>query len=234
MNAKQMQIEFERRLQLISPDLTIDNKPTSDTIFSFLNAATERYIYICFVGDDQLEGFTRGFKKNTDAIKSLLVDIELFQSGQTFAGFPRFRLPFNDNDEYLLYVKSNSKVRGTYKQYSTEVLVENEMVKYEDLAKYQTTAYNKPIIIKPAVALFSDYVTNYNYLVVAVDSYTTLDSVVLTYYRKPRKFNTITGSNIVSQCELPESEHNNIVELAVDMFISENKYKLAARNSNEQ
>ena len=37
-----MQMEFERRIQLISPDLIIDEKPNSDLIFSILNEAQDR------------------------------------------------------------------------------------------------------------------------------------------------------------------------------------------------
>ena len=39
MSPREMQIEVERRLQLISPTLAIDNKLPSDTILSFINEA---------------------------------------------------------------------------------------------------------------------------------------------------------------------------------------------------
>ena len=92
------------------------------------------------------------------------------------------------------------------------------------------TAYNTPIVRQPAVALISDPTTKYMYMEVVVDAYTTLSGVILTYYRKPLRINTTTG---VSKCELPESVHSEIVDLAVNMFITEGKYRLQTKPSNQ-
>ena len=99
------------------------------------------------------------------------------------------------------------------------------------LDKFIKTAYNTPIIRQPAVALVSDPTTKYNYIEVAVDAYTTLGNVTLTYYRKPLRFNTTNGA---SKCELPESIHSEIVDLAVNMFITEGKYRLQVKQPNNQ
>ena len=203
-------MEFERRLQLISPDLTIENKPNSDLIFSILNEAQDRYVMMNYVGDDQMEIETNTQTRNTDSIKSLLVERELTQSGSTSNGIARYRLPYSTTDEYFLYVHSVSKVKGTYKQYTTETKVDNQLVKYRDLPKFMKTAYNTPIVRQPAVALISDPTTKYMYMEVVVDAYTTLSGVILTYYRKPLRFNTTTGA---SKCELPESVHSEICYL---------------------
>ena len=69
-------MEFERRIQLISPDLIIDEKPNSDLIFSILNEAQDRYVMMNYVGDDQMETETNIHTRNTDSIKSLLVEKE--------------------------------------------------------------------------------------------------------------------------------------------------------------
>lgn len=220
-----------RRIQLISPDLIIENKPNSDLLFSILNEAQDRYLVMNYVGDDQLETETNSHTKNTDSIKSLLVEKELTATSTTVNGFTRYRLPYLANEEYFLYVHSMSKVKGTYKQLKDFVKVDNQLVKYRDLGKFVKTAYNTPIIRKPAVALVSDPVTKYMYMEVAVDNYTTLGNVILTYYRKPVRFNVIGGAD---KCELPESVHSEIVDLAVDMFITEGKYRLQAKQSNNK
>lgn len=231
MTAKEMQSEFERRIQLISPDLTIENKPNSDLVFSILNAAQDRYVTMNHIGDDQLLPETNMHSKNTDSIKSLLVEKELVSGGLTTNGFTRYRLPYNEAEEYFLYVHSVSKVKGTYKNYTNYVNVDNQLVKYRDLPKYMQTAYNTPIVRQPAVALVSDPTTKYMYLEVAIDKYTTIGNVVLTYYRKPLRFNTNGGA---SKCELPESVHSEIVDLAVDIFITEGKYRLQTKPSNNE
>ena len=167
---------------------------------------------------------------DSGAIGNGIIEKELTSSGITTNGYYRFRLPYSTNDEYFLYVHSTSKVKGTYKQYTTYVNVDNILVKYKDLPKFMKTAFNSPIVRKPAVALVSDPTTKYMYLEVVIDNYTTLSSVVLTYYRKPLRFNTTTGA---SKCELPESVHSEIVDLAVNMFITEGKYRLQTKSSNQ-
>ena len=231
MDSKSMQIEFERRIQLIDPQLIINEKPNSDLIFSILNEAQDRYVMMNYVGDDQLEVETNSQTKNTDSIKSLLVEKELTPSSVTINGFTRYRLPYSSTDEYFLYVHSYSKVKGTYKQYKDYVKVDNQLVKYRDLGKFIKTAYNTPIIRQPAVALISDPTTKYMYMEVATDEYTTLGNVILTYYRKPLRFNTTNGA---SKCELPESVHSEIVDLAVNMFITEGRYRLQVKPSNNE
>ena len=67
-----MQIEFERRVQLIDPQLIINEKPNSDLIFSILNEAQDRYVMMNYVGDDQLEVETNSQTKNTDSINILI------------------------------------------------------------------------------------------------------------------------------------------------------------------
>lgn len=231
MDSRTMQIEFERRIQLIDPQLIINEKPNSDLIFSILNEAQDRYVMMNYVGDDQLEVETNSQTKNTDSIKSLLVEKELTPSSVTINGFTRYRLPYSSTDEYFLYVHSFSKVKGTYKQYKDYVKVDNQLVKYRDLGKFIKTAYNTPIIRQPAVALISDPTTKYMYMEVATDEYTTLGNVTLTYYRKPLRFNTTNGA---SKCELPESVHSEIVDLAVNMFITEGRYRLQVKPSNNE
>jgi hypothetical protein len=66
------------------------------------------------------------------------------------------------------------------------------------------------------------------YLNVIHDEYTTIKKVDLVYYRKPKKFDVIgvDGVNVLDHCELPENVHMEIVEGAVEMFITEAKYRL--------
>ena len=127
MDSKNMQIEFERRVQLIDPSLIITNKPNSDLIFSILNEAQDRYVMMNYVGDDQMEAETNIHTRNTDSIKSLLVEKDLTPVGLTSNGFTRYKLPDSTTDEYFLYVHSFSKVKGTYKQYTDFVKVDKEV-----------------------------------------------------------------------------------------------------------
>ena len=57
----------------MNPDFELKEKLTSDTIFSFLNAYTERYVRINYLQEDQVLDGTRAQKKNADALKGLIV-----------------------------------------------------------------------------------------------------------------------------------------------------------------
>ena len=45
-------MEFERRITLMNPSFELKEKISSDTIFSFLNAYTERYVRMNYLQED--------------------------------------------------------------------------------------------------------------------------------------------------------------------------------------
>ena len=77
------------------------------------------------------------------------------------------------------------------------------------------------------------------YINIIHDVYTTIEQLDLVYYRKPKRFDVIgvDNVNVLKECELPENVHMEIVEGAVEMFITEAKYRLAGtsdrRRNNE-
>lgn len=75
MNSRAMQIEFERRITLMNPNFELAEKLTSDTIFSFLNAYTERYVRLNYLQEDAVQDGTRAQKKNADALKGLITRV---------------------------------------------------------------------------------------------------------------------------------------------------------------
>ena len=113
MSAREMQIEFERRITLMNDTLKIEDKVTSDTIFSFLNAYTKRYVKQIYLSFDNAEFKTRVHNSNIDSIKSLLVRdiISKVSNSSSDTYTDSFLLPEN----YFLYVRSNSLVTSTYK-----------------------------------------------------------------------------------------------------------------------
>lgn len=233
-----MQIEFERRVDLISPDLVIESKPNSETIFSFLNAAQDRYVKINYLGDDQTANDSHAFMRNVDSIKSLLIQEPLTEYIFSTEGFRKYTLPEQANKKFFLYVSSSSYVDQQYSTYRssavTPELVINKLIKPQDLDKYKTTAHNTPIIREPGAVVISDPQSKEDYLLLATDKYTIIQDVVLTYYRKPLRINTFHGEGISDECELPESVHSEIVDMAVEMFITEAKYRLNAKQPIER
>lgn len=226
MKARDMQIEFERRVTLINNDLKLNEKLTSDTIFSFLNAYTKRYVREAYLSNDSVDYNTRAQKRSIDAIKSLLKREVINKTKNIHSDdfTESFLLP----KDYFLYVKSNSIVTSTYKhqELPNSLAIPNDIITAEDSNKVITTPFNHVILRTPQVVLHTD--DNDVYVNVIHDKYTNMVQLDLMYYRLPKEFNVLNvdGINVLDHCELPESTHMEIVEGAVEMFITEAKHRL--------
>lgn len=229
-----MQKEFERRVTLMNPALIINEKLTSDTIFSFLNAYTKRYVKQIYLSADQTPQNTRAQKKSIDSIKSLITRkvIEKTENDNSDHYTDSFILP----DDYFLYIRSNSLVKSTYRseELHNSEPIPNDLIDIEAASKIITTPHNHIILRHPQVIMHSD--DDQIYLNVIHDKYTTIDQVDLIYYRMPKEFNVLNvdDKNILSYCELPESTHMEIIEGAVDMFVTEAKYRLNLKQDKQQ
>lgn len=238
-----MQREFERRITLMNPAFELKEKLTSDTIFSFLNAFTERYVRMNYLAEDNVADNTRAQKKNQDALKGLitrtLLELDTKDDKNTDKTSDRVVLP----DDYFLYIRSNSLISKNYKieeelsPESSYVVTPNKTIAEDDVEKIITTYYDKPILLNPYVVLNKGNnadVTKKLYLNIIHDEYTTIKKVDLVYYRRPKRFDVIgvDGVDVLDHCELPENVHMEIVEGAVEMFITEAKYRLNMRSNN--
>ena len=221
----------------MNPDFELKEKLTSDTIFSFLNAYTERYVRINYLQEDQVLDGTRAQKKNADALKGLIVrglyEVSTKDANNTDKVSDRVKLP----EDYFLYIRSNSMISKNYK-IETEisnptdyVITPNKTIREDDVEKIISTYYNKAIMLNPYVVLNAgnNADTQKNiYINIIHDEYTVIKKLDLVYYRKPKKFDVIgvDGVNVLNKCELPDNVHMEIVEGAVEMFITEAKYRL--------
>lgn len=243
MDARTMQVEFERRITLMNPDFELKEKVTSDTIFSFLNAYTERYVRLNYLQEDAVQDGTRAQKKNQDAIKGLVVRgiypvIEDKYNSDKLSD--RAVLPA----DYFLYIRSNSILSKNYKleneieDETQYVITPNKTIREDDAERVISTYYNKAIMLNPYVVLNAGNNTDAEknlYINLIHDEYTIIKKVDLVYYRKPKRFDVIgvDGVKVLDHCELPENVHMEIVEGAVEMFITEAKYRLATKQQND-
>lgn len=246
MTAREMQVEFERIIILMNPEFELKDKLTSDTIFAFLNSAQERFIRNNYLQEDTVQDGTRAQKKNADSLKGLITRVLSVVTTQdtnnTDKTTDRVTLP----TDYFLYIRSNSMISKNYKL-DTEItdptkylITPNKTIREDDVEKIISSFDNRPILRNPYVVLNagnSADVTPAVYLNVIHDLYTIVKKLDLVYYRKPKRFDVIDVDNItiLGTCELPENVHREIVELAVEMFITEAKYRLNMKQpSNEQ
>lgn len=229
-----MQKLFETKVSLIDPTLKIEQKLTSDVIFQFLNAYTQRYVKDVYLQGDNVQDDTRAQKGNIDAIKSLITRKQLIDqvdTRNTDMYVKQYTLPEN----YFLYIRSNSLVTSTYQNEKLNNIgvIPNQIISEEDAEKVITTPYNQIILRQPCVVMMSN--KNNSCMNVIHDRFTTIDSVDLIYYRLPKPFNVIgvDNTNVLDYCELSDSVHNEIVDGAVEMFITEAKYRLNVKQDNK-
>ena len=245
MKAREMQVEFERRIQLMNPNFELTEKLTSDTIFSFLNAYCERFVRNNYLQEDMVQDGTRQQKKNADALKGLITRQTLViatkDSNNTDKTSDRSVLPTN----YFLYIRSNSLISKNYKL-DTEIALEenyvvtpNKTIREDDVEKIISTYYNKTILRNPYIVLNNGNESDVDrelYINIIHDEYTIIKKLDLVYYRKPKRFDVIgvDSLTVFDECELPENVHMEIVEGAVEMFITEAKYRLNMNQNNNK
>lgn len=239
MTARSMQIEFERRITMMNPDFELKEKLTSDDIFSFLNAYTERFVRMSYLAEDNLADESRALKKNQDNIKGLITRVSLNiadpDENNTDITSDRVELP----DDYFLYIRSNSVLSKNYKleeeiqEEENYVITPNKNIREDDAEKIISTYYNRAILLNPYIVLNNGNnadSTKKLYCNIIHDTYTIVKKLDLVYYRKPKRFDVIgvDNINVLDRCELPDNVHMEIVEGAVEMFITETKYRLSS------
>lgn len=234
MIAYEMQRAMERIIQQTDPQLIIQDKPSSDTLFQYLYQYMLIYIRNVYLQADAVNNETRANNKVIDSIKGLATRVILptSDSDSLNANTVKVTLP----SDYFLYIRSNSNITSNYTDDSSiEGITANKVMKEENIEQVLTTFYNKPIIRNPYVVFKSDSSDTYS-LEVVHDSYTTINKVELMYYRKPKQFGTtnIDGTTKLDRCELPDNVHMEIVEGAAKLYLQDRLGYRSQSNKSEQ
>lgn len=223
MTDRQFQIEFERRLQLMDPELVRTNKLNSDTIFSFINEAIDKFYKTRYSGiNAKTEGFEQS-QKRIDDLRNLIktfnysdnIDsqgnvfkVELPEDyalllGDTAGIIPLDEYsecwPLDENGDYL--IKYNDTIEATIETIDKQL---NNSLS-EHLLKY-CTARPLRLIQGNQINLYTDgkySIQRYNIVYLSCPKF--LDS------------KNITNSEYTS---LPEHTHMEIVKMAVQLYLA--------------
>lgn len=220
---RQMAVEFERRVNTIDPTTESTAKLDTDTIFSYLNQYQSQYIHQLYLAENQVESGTRGQIRFSDITKNLIKHIQLenkISDINTDMVSDYFKLP---NDFYM-YIRSNSVVLGTYKDYKEPTYVANSIIKQDDVDQVLLSYYNKDGIMRNPIVVLDNISGEIgsNHIQVIHDKYTNIKSIDIVYYKEPARFNIMYNL----ACELPYECFDDIVSGAVELYFSY-KYKVS-------
>lgn len=108
MSPRAMQIELERRIILQDPERAVKNKLSSDTLFTFLNEALDKFVKTRYSGVNyKREGFEQS-QKRIDDLRTLVVDKDLTSTNNSKSTY-RFALPA----DYMLLLGDTVGIQPT-------------------------------------------------------------------------------------------------------------------------
>ena len=224
---RQMEIEFERRIQTMIPDTEFADKLDTETIESFLNQYQDKYVHEIYRSLDQVPSGSRLSAHIESVLKSLMKEAQLDESenntvnlttdSETIVGTGR-SVTYNLPEDYYMYVRSVSKVSSTYsfKGGSADTaakirVIPNQLVSQNDVWRLIETPHDGLRILRyPAAVLNTD-----STLTVIYDRYTTSEGVKLVYYIQPPRFSLFTST----PCEMPMDAFDDIITGAVDLYV---------------
>jgi hypothetical protein len=213
MTAREMQIEFDTKLQLAVPAAEITLKPDSTTIFMYLNEAQDSYVKLKYSGNNQERvGFEQN-QKVTDELRTLVYEEGLAVTTGGIHNKPNSYIA--ELPEEYLYKLSEEVAISAQDLYGEPIshrvgVTECTADTYRAHVDNPYSEHKYHYETARPLRLFSgdkvELITDGNY---AINTY------YLRYLKRPVRIDLIGEVD----CELPEQVHADIVNLAVSLFL---------------
>lgn len=230
MTVKEMQFEFEILLQTMWDGFSETERPSTYDVLRFLNLAQNRYIKDKYLSNPDMRSNIEFVRKRSDDLRNIIkrhggpAPISVPATG------PDNRVIISLPNDYLFYIRSDSKVTRTALPVATEKWTPNRETNYDEVEDVITGIYNTPILPNPIV-VFEEY----DRILIIHDSYTTINGLELTYLRNPKTLvidDPVAGE--VVECELAHHTHEEITRMAADMYALEYKFRLQQREAKKE
>lgn len=229
MTGREMLINFEEYLRNTNPELEFDTNINTDVAYSLLTRAQEEYITQNFLLGDSLQDNINAVRRRSDILANIIkrtapADITVAASAtskQIDGGY----LAEITNSDYWMFLSGvfTHDDLSTNDKGAPVKAIDLELVNHYDLQKKIRTLDNEPVlknvpIVIEGVSKFVFYLDS-SYIAI-LDAVITNSEIGVIYLARP------TGIDGTTPSELAASTHNDIVKLAVEIFVREYKYKL--------
>lgn len=237
MTDRGFQIEFERRLQLMDPNLVIKDKLSSDTIISFINEAIDKFYKTRYSGINfKAQGFEQT-EKRIDDLRTLIRKRN-YSNTQISKGTKNsysVELP----DDYVLLLGDTAGIQPSNLNECWETNERGEyIIKYTDTLESTIETLDRQLgnslsehKLKYCQARPLKLIQDNNVILYTDGNYK-ISEYQITYLAKPSKIDSSNITNL-EYTDLPEHTHMEIVKMAIQIYLATKPMQHYNAYSNE-
>ena len=237
MTQREFQIEFERRLQLMDPNLVIKEKLTSDTIISFINEAIDKFYKTRYSGINfKAQGFEQT-QKRIDDLRTLIKNKKYTEGSINKSDRNSYSVELPE--DYVLLLGDTAGIQPSNLNECWETNERGEyIIKYTDTLESTIETLDRQLgnslsehKLKYCQARPLKLIQDNN-VILYTDGKYKVSEYQITYLAKPSKINSSNITN-TEYTDLPEHTHMEIVKMAIQIYLATKPMQHYNAYSNE-
>lgn len=237
MTQREFQIEFERRLQLMDPNLVIKEKLTSDTIISFINEAIDKFYKTRYSGINfKAQGFEQT-QKRIDDLRTLIKNKKYTEGSINKSDRNSYSVELPE--DYVLLLGDTAGIQPSNLNECWETNERGEyIIKYTDTLESTIETLDRQLSnslsehrLKYCQARPLKLIQDNN-VILYTDGKYKVSEYKITYLAKPSKINSSNITN-TEYTDLPEHTHMEIVKMAIQIYLATKPMQHYNAYSNE-
>ena len=237
MTQREFQIEFERRLQLMDPNLVIKEKLTSDTIISFINEAIDKFYKTRYSGINfKAQGFEQT-QKRIDDLRTLIKNKKYTEGSINKSDRNSYSVELPE--DYVLLLGDTAGIQPSNLNECWETNERGEyIIKYTDTLESTIETLDRQLgnslsehKLKYCQARPLKLIQDNNVILYTDGNYK-ISEYQITYLAKPSQINSNNITN-TEYTDLPEHTHMEIVKMAIQIYLATKPMQHYNAYSNE-
>lgn len=237
MTQREFQIEFERRLQLMDPNLVIKEKLTSDTIISFINEAIDKFYKTRYSGINfKAQGFEQT-QKRIDDLRTLIKNKKYTEGSINKSDRNSYSVELPE--DYVLLLGDTAGIQPSNLNECWETNERGEyIIKYTDTLESTIETLDRQLgnslsehKLKYCQARPLKLIQDTNVILYTDGNYK-ISEYQITYLAKPSKIDSSNITNL-EYTDLPEHTHMEIVKMAIQIYLATKPMQHYNAYSNE-